>query len=301
MPIATPEAEPAPDILMAGTNRWTARPWYRLSQRGTWLMTYTTAGRGRYRAGPTVLTTAAGDLVLIHRGADVERCIPGPGAWQWHYVHFDLGAGWEPPEPFTQLATGLYRAHAGLLHSRQRIEDAFRRLIADVRARDATEALSDIRTRSAKGRSGAIDAHRKLALAAIDEILLLASSDASEAARLDPRIVAALQVVRTDLSTHHDTSALARTAGLSTSRFLHLFREQLGTPVRRAIRTLRLQQAALLLAYENDPVGTIAEEVGFSSIFTFSAEFRRAYGVSPRAYRERSRTLRLPAYRRRSR
>lgn len=286
---------------MVGTNHWTPRPWYPLRSPGTWLMTYTTSGSGRYRVGPAQLTTVPGDLVLIHRDAEVERCIPGPASWQWHYVHFDPWPAWEPPAPLAPLATGLYRAHAGLMPTRQRIEDAFRRLIADVRARDASEALMRLRRRTAKVDRGAIDARRKLALGAISEILLLMRGDALEAARLDPRIVAALQIVTGDLAAHHETSSLAKTTGLSTSRFMHLFREQLGVPLRRAIRTLRLQQAALLLAYGSEPIGTIADEVGFSSIYAFSGEFHRAYGVSPRTYREEFRTLELPPHRPRSR
>jgi AraC family transcriptional regulator of arabinose operon len=196
----------------------------------------------------------------------------------------------------------LYHGRVGLLQTRQRIEDAFRRLIADVRARDAAEALIDLhRGRKAKSDRGAIDSRRQLALTAIAEILLLAAGDALEAARLDPRIVAALQVVTGDLAANHDASSLAKTTGLSPSRFMHLFRQELGIPLRRAIRTLRLQQAAMLLAYGSEPVGTIADEVGFSSIYVFSGEFRRVYGLSPRAYREESRTLELPPHRPRAR
>jgi AraC family transcriptional regulator, arabinose operon regulatory protein len=294
MPTAT---EADPDVLMVGTNHWEPRPWYRLRSPGTWLLTYTTSGSGEYRVGRTQLATVPGDLVLVHRDADVERRIPGPARWQWHYVHFDPWPGWELPPAFARIATGLYRAHVGLLTTRQRIEDAFRRLIADVRARDAAEALTGLRRKGAKVDRGAIESRQKLALGANTEILLLVSGDAHEAARLDPRIVAALQIVTGDLSAHHEAGALARTTGLSTSRFMHLFREQLGVPLRRAIRTLRLQQAALRLAYGSEPIGTIAEEVGFSSIYTFSGEFHRAYGVSPRKYRDESRTLELPPHR----
>jgi AraC family transcriptional regulator of arabinose operon len=287
---------------MAGTNRWSARPWYRLRSPGTWLLTYTMSGSGQYRVGPTELSTAPGDLVLIHRDAPVERCIPGPKPFHWHYVHFHPWPGWDPAAPFARVATGLYRGRVGLLQTRQRIEDAFRRLIADVRARDTAEALIDLhRRRSANGGRGAIDSRRQLAVTAITEIFLLAAGDALETARLDPRIVAALQIVTGDLAAHHDASSLAKTTGLSPSRFMHLFREELGMPLRHAIRTLRLQQAAMLLAYGSEPVGTIAEEVGFSSIYAFSGEFRRAYGVSPRTYREEFRTLELPPHRPRAR
>lgn len=283
------------DIVVAGTNRWTVRPWSRPRTHGTWMITYTTDGSARYRVGTTQLALAAGDLLLVHRDAPLEHSVPGPAPWAYHYVCFDWESAWTPPAPFVRQATGVFRAHAGLMQTRQRIDDAFRRLLADVRSRDAASALVRLRKRAeAKGERGAAEARRDLALTAITEILLLVRGDALETARLDPRIVAALQVITDDLATHHDASALADTAGLSESRFLHLFRAQLGVPLRGAIRTLRLQQAASLLAYGSEPVGAIADEIGFSSIFALSREFRRAYGVSPRAYRERFRTLRIP-------
>jgi AraC family transcriptional regulator of arabinose operon len=131
-------------------------------------------------------------------------------------------------------------------------------------------------------------------MAALAEILLLARCDAEDTKQVDPRIAAALRVVTADLSIDPDIEALAAAAGLSSSRFTHLFREQIGVPIGRAVRTLRLREAALLLAYSADPVGAIAARVGFSSIYYLSHVFRRAYGVSPRAYRERHRTLPVP-------
>jgi AraC family transcriptional regulator of arabinose operon len=303
MRVAPQRPDIAADIVLAGTNRWTARPWSRPTTHSAWDLTYTTAGTGRYRSGSTQITAAIGDVVLFHRDASLEHTAAGPGTWDYHYACFETATGWLPPGPFAAVAPGIYRAHAALTQTRQRIEDAFRRLISDVRARDAVETLAGLhrRRRDPDEQRGAADARRELALAALDEVFLLLRGDALETVRLDPRIVAALQIITNDLAAQHATDALARTAGLSESRFLHLFREQLGVPLRHAIRTLRLQQAAVLLAYGDEPVGTIAEEVGFSSIFALSREFRRTYGVSPRAYRERFRTISVPRDRPRSR
>jgi AraC family transcriptional regulator of arabinose operon len=257
-------------------------------------MTYTIAGHGRYRLGRTELLTDPGDVVLVRDDVPIEHSVPGPDEWDYCYLRFDPWPEWSPEMPFERVADGLYRAHVRLVPTRQRIEDAFRRLMSDLRARDAAATLTDIRGASRARRPATSSVRSELALMALREILLLVGEDPLESGRLDPRILGALQIVTDDLAAHHDVASLARTAGLSVSRFLHLFREQVGLPPGRAIRLLRLQQAALRLVYTNDAVGTIAEETGFASIFDLSRQFRWTYGVSPRAYRERSRTPSLP-------
>jgi AraC family transcriptional regulator of arabinose operon len=261
---------------------------------GAWLLTYTIAGHGRYRSGRSELTTNEGDAVLVRGDASIEHSVPEPGPWEYCFARFDAWPQWRPAEPFERSAEGLYRSSVRLPETRQRIEDAFRRLIADVRRRDVAQALTGLRRGEERTQELIAEARRQLAVIALSEILLLIGGDPLESQSLDPRVVGALQVVADDLATHHDIEDLTRMAGLSASRFRHLFREQIGLPFRRAVRLIRLRQVALRLVHTDEPVGAIAEETGFSSIFDLSRQFRRHYGVSPRAYRERARTLELP-------
>jgi AraC family transcriptional regulator, arabinose operon regulatory protein len=292
--LTPPTADVVADIVIAGQTRWTVRPWRHPRPAGTWLLTYTSAGHGRYRLGPTHQTVSVGDLMLARSEAPFEYATAGADGWTFLAVCFDPWSGWASPGPFVELAPGLLYAHVRLLRTRQRIEDAFRRLIADVRSRDGSATVARLRQQPAGRPDDRLDPRRVLALTALHEIATLVDADAYDVARLDPRIVGALQVITADLTDQHDVASLAHTAGLSASRFQRLFREQLGVPLRQAIRTLRLQDAALRLAYGNDSVGTIAEEVGLSSLFDLSRAFKRAYGVSPTAYREHFRTQRLP-------
>ena len=295
--VATPDERAAPSgpqILFAGWNRWTPRPWRRPELPGAWLLTYTSAGRGGYRVGAAQITPGPGDVVLARHSAAVEHAAPGPDGWDHLYARFDPWPAWRPSAAFERVAEGLYIAHVRLGPTRQRIEDALRRLVADVRARDAAEALTGIRGKKANAARRASGGLRELALMALREVFLLIDEDPLESGRLDPRVVGALQVITDDLAAPHDVASLAKTAGLSESRFWHLFREQVGAPPQRAIRLLRLQRSALRLVYTSDAIATIAEENGFGSNFDFSRQFRRNYGVSPRKYRERFRTPELP-------
>jgi len=77
----------------------------------------------------------------------------------------------------------------------------------------------------------------------------------------------------------------AQGAGLRPYHFLRVFRGVLGvTPHQYLIQT-RLRHAARLLA-GGAPITQIAYEAGFGDLSNFVRTFRRAAGVSPRAYRK---------------
>ena len=91
----------------------------------------------------------------------------------------------------------------------------------------------------------------------------------------------------------HDEINLERAAakaGLSPFHFLRLFSAALGvTPHQYLVRS-RLRRAARLLADEERAVTDIALDVGFADLSNFVRSFRRAAGVSPRGFRNLSKS-----------
>ena len=73
---------------------------------------------------------------------------------------------------------------------------------------------------------------------------------------------------------------LAGIAGLSPSRFMHVFTESVGVPVRPYILWLRLQRAACDLT-EGASVTSAAHHAGFSDGAHLTRTFRRMLGATP--------------------
>jgi len=78
---------------------------------------------------------------------------------------------------------------------------------------------------------------------------------------------------------------MARIACLSPNHLLRAFRQVFHQTPHQFLTTLRLGEAARLLAATDEPVTTICGGVGFASLGSFSSLFRRHHGVSPEHYR----------------
>jgi AraC-like DNA-binding protein len=82
-----------------------------------------------------------------------------------------------------------------------------------------------------------------------------------------------------------DVPALARAAHLSPAHFSREFRRAFGETPHQYLLTRRLERAAELLRNTDRQVADICLSVGLLSIGSFTTSFRRAYGMSPTAYR----------------
>ncbi len=76
-------------------------------------------------------------------------------------------------------------------------------------------------------------------------------------------------------------SGVAKEVFVSTSHLRRLFIEALGVPPTEYIINYRLDKAAIMLTNESLPVGKVAEECGFSSLYYFSRLFKKKKGVTP--------------------
>lgn len=81
---------------------------------------------------------------------------------------------------------------------------------------------------------------------------------------------------------------LARAAAVSQGHLCRLFRAEVGHAPLQALRLMRVDRAAALLARTNLRIKAVADQFGFESQFHFSRCFREAYGCSPREFRKRA-------------
>ncbi|PZF86451.1 helix-turn-helix domain-containing protein [Jiangella anatolica] len=91
-----------------------------------------------------------------------------------------------------------------------------------------------------------------------------------------------------------DVPALARIALMSPAHFTRGFKATFGEPPHRYLQRRRLERAMALLRDSAASVTDIGLAVGFASTGTFSRTFASVLGVSPSAYRVRSRPLPAP-------
>lgn len=100
---------------------------------------------------------------------------------------------------------------------------------------------------------------------------------------LDSRIEKALHFIEQNIHQHIQASVLAAEVHLSEDRFLHLFREQTGTPLRQYVLWQRLMTATQAFV-EGRSAKEAAYEAGFSDPAHFSRTFLQMLGGLPSAY-----------------
>ncbi len=103
----------------------------------------------------------------------------------------------------------------------------------------------------------------------------------------DARIVAVLDHIRSDLGSPMSPKVLAPLASLSPSRLAHRFREVVGVSLHMYVEQQRMTAARQLLAYSDQPVSSVARQVGYADPLYFSTRFRRLLDETPSGYRAR--------------
>jgi AraC-like DNA-binding protein len=96
----------------------------------------------------------------------------------------------------------------------------------------------------------------------------------------DARIAAALRHMRDEPHRAHRLTSLAARAGLSPSRFLHLFKAETGVPLRR-YRIWNRMRAAVRASGDGASLTEAAHAAGFASSAHFASAFRDMFGMIP--------------------
>lgn len=105
------------------------------------------------------------------------------------------------------------------------------------------------------------------------------------------RIQSALDYARRNLSGRLSVEDLADAARLSPRQFSRAFHAETGQSPAKAVETLRLEAARVMMEQTSHPVEAIAEQTGFADRERMRRAFVRTFGQPPQAIRRNARTL----------
>lgn len=83
---------------------------------------------------------------------------------------------------------------------------------------------------------------------------------------------------------------LAREAGLGTTHFYRLFREQTGLAPKAYMEYLRIEEASRRLRYTDESITSLSMDLGFATSQHFATAFRRIKGRTPTEWRRQGQT-----------
>ena len=98
---------------------------------------------------------------------------------------------------------------------------------------------------------------------------------------IDPRITLVLQAMRDDPAQVSTAQDCAAQVGLSFSRFLHLFKAEVGTPF-RSLRTWKRARSLLHHVKRDANLVHVALDTGYPDSTHFCHSIRQVYGMKPR-------------------
>ena len=113
-------------------------------------------------------------------------------------------------------------------------------------------------------------------------------SQLSALLELDPksdRVQLAMAYARENLTDDLSVEALAAVARLSPRQFSRVFREETGQTPAKAIESLRLEAARVMMETSRHPVEVVARETGVGDRERMRQAFLRAFGKPPQAMR----------------
>jgi AraC-like DNA-binding protein len=127
----------------------------------------------------------------------------------------------------------------------------------------------------------------ELIITAIDATMAPVDPDTIKAPAhmFDHRLRAAIAYMREHVADPIAVEDVAGKVGLSRAHFFSLFRDQLNTTPQVFWSAVRVEEAIRMLALRDEPLTSVAMELGFSSPGNFSRFFREHMGVSPSRYR----------------
>jgi len=256
-----------------------------------YLLVYVEEGECRFTIEGEPHNLSGGDFCLIQPGERVH--LEGFGATVTPYAHFDLVYNVRRDESFaTRPGQMNLDPHAHLLQPR--LHELGLGFALDVAARFRPELIPDlgpdfaarwlrvVRSWNTGGDLARIQADNLLGALILE---LAAALSNAETPRGDSSLTWIPSYLSTRLADPVTVGEMAGRAGLSPSRFHHVFRAAFGVTPGRYLWELRARHAAELLETTSWTQAHIAGLCGYADVHHFARAFKRLRGTTPGEHR----------------
>ena len=102
------------------------------------------------------------------------------------------------------------------------------------------------------------------------------------------RVERVIELMQGDPSRDFPLGEMAQSVNLSAAYFCYLFKSITGVPPAKYLKSLRMQQSAVLLTTTFLSIKEIVRHVGLADDSHFVRDFKRMFGVTPSEYRSRA-------------
>ncbi|MBD3239283.1 MAG: AraC family transcriptional regulator [Chitinivibrionales bacterium] len=228
------------------------------------LLQYTLDGAGRLAFEGADYRIEPGQAMLLHFPHDNRYYLP-PESTYWEFVYVCL---------YGSYVTAVWRELQRRVGPVVALDPAG--AIVEHTAAIVTAAASDTITTPYAASSLAY----RLAMLLADRFLTPSPAD-----EIPPPIARAVRFCRENLGQAITVDDMASQAGYSRYHFSRLFRDAVGRWPGEYLRDQRIRRAATLLQSTDLAVKQIAQQCGFYDATYFCKVFRKAIGMSPKAFR----------------
>lgn len=237
-----------------------------------------------------------GEVEVQGEGGEWERCL-APGVFvTFPKVHWNYGP--PPGKTWSHLWIGLTGKGLERLLDQGMLELRQRGFPLPLRSPQEFHRRVELLMRLSTAESGSPQA--KSAVLLLEKVLRMLYQNERELGRGNPqeKYREALLALGERLHRHPgqlwDFRKQAAALSISYSLFRRNFRDLFSMPPGQFLLKERLEQAQRLLEGTSLPIGKICLQAGFAGGGHFRRMFRQAYGLAPREYRERYRSLDKP-------
>lgn len=237
--------------------------------------------------GAPSVRTMGGIVVYVALDGDIHiRTEQGPGGLDGDWQRTDLAV----VQPYVRHQVACDTRHIAVLKVEPESVD-LAQLPPLLRAPSGAlaEAGFVAHVRACHARLVAGGRQRDLQLEDFDHLLF---GRALAPRQMDPRIAAVLERIKRDPAAQAMAEDFAVQSRLSFSRFLHLFKQEVGAPF-RSFRTWKRARSLLHYVNRETNLAHVALDAGYPDSTHFSHSIRQVYGLKPRDIFAGSRKLRV--------